>query len=666
MSSRIELLSVAGANKNLRADGSIIAFAGWGISSSLEAEVQLKLIKPIKAVKITAELSGITATKWTYGGKLVTETKLKEKPTKHAMPFLLIKDDVKDVKDLLSPDNSKVMKFPFELKLPANGVFPSLETTSGYIRYFLKVTLSWVESMNLMRSTQEVEVPVLFYIPNHGASKLLKSPTVFKHEVPPSQEKCGCAINVPQRAFRAGDTVTADLTIYSTPPNVKLRLLLVSIKSEATYIGDKRESTIKFPRPLAEFNETFAKVQLVHGQEPLVRRLSLLIDASLAQATMDTPLVSIKTRLQIQIVCDNSELPNITLQVPLIIVPPISPEDAQVMPDPSDLYNERVKSSVPSTPIMQPSPAISTGSQFTFPAATTSPQMSESYMLPKGFALDPPPAGIRPSTSRSSLRQDRSASISSMSGPGPAANHISQKFNHLQFVNPTDQDSASATGSPLMEHHYSPAPSPSMGGARRLPRKSIPDLLEAPSANHISAKLGYLQVGNPPPLYGLGVGIGVGSGSSLNRRPSNPDIYNNSNYQESINAYGSPISPSGFGGYPMSPSRSARSALSAASNSSPKLGHIPEDFVALDVLKQMLPQDPSEWSVDSVAMVVRATGAPDDIVDRFLEEGVDGSIFMSLTMDDLKTHIGISMFSHRHRIMKVITEYESLLAGKED
>ncbi|KAJ3012901.1 UNVERIFIED_CONTAM: hypothetical protein HDU68_000973 [Siphonaria sp. JEL0065] len=660
MSSRIEFLGVAGSGKNLRADGSIIVFSGWGVSSSLEAEAQLKLAKTIKAAKITAELSGITATKWTYGGKLVTDTKVKDKPTKHAMPFLLIKEDVKDVKDVLSPDNSKVLKFPFELKLPANGVFPSFETTSGYIRYFLKLSLSWQESMNLMRSAQDVEVPVLVYIPNHGASKLLKSPTVFKHEVPPSQEKCGCAINVPQRAFRAGDTVTADLTIYSTPPNVKLRLLLVSIKSEATYIGDKKESTTKFPRPLAEFNETFAKVQLIHGQEPLVRRLSLLIDASLAQATMDTPLISIKTRLQIQIICDNSELPNITLQVPLIIVPPISSEDDQIMPDPSDLYNERVKASVPSTPIMQPSPALSTGSQFKFPAASAaSPQMNESYMLPQGFALEQPSAGIRPSTSRSSLRPDRSTSISSMSGPGPAANHISQKFNHLQFVNPTDQDSASATGSPYMEHHYSPAPSPNMGGARRLPRKSIPDLLEAPSSNHISAKLGYLQVGNPPPQYGLGVGIGI------NHQPSNPDIYNS--YQESINAYGSPISPSGFGGYPMSPSRSARSALStAASNSSPKLGHIPDDFVSLDALKQMLPQDPSEWSVDSVAMVVRATGAPDDIVDKFVEEGVDGSIFMSLTMDDLKTHIGISMFSHRHRIMKVISEYETMLAGKDD
>ncbi|KAI9352874.1 hypothetical protein BDR26DRAFT_914338 [Obelidium mucronatum] len=644
MSARIERLEVAGVGKNLRtADNSIIAYAGWGVASTLEAVVLLKLVKPIKAAKITVELNGFTATKWTYGGKLITDAKeLKEKPTKYVKQFIQLKEDVKEFKDPIVPE-AKALKFPFELKLPANGLFPSFESPSGSIRYLLKVSLSWQESLNLTRTSQDVEVPVLFYIPNNGGNKLLKSPTVFKHEVPPSQEKCGCAINVPSRAFRAGDTVLADLTIYSTPANARLRMLLVSIKSEATYFGPGRESTVKFPRPLAEFTETFSKVQLFHGGEPLTRRLSLLIDESLAQPSLDSPLLSIKTRLQVQIVCDNSEQPNITFQVPLIIVPPISSEDAQVMPDPSDLYNERIRS-VPSTPTMQPSPALSTSSQFTFPR--------ENYSLPQSFSLEQAPPAVRTTPSTSSMRLDRSASISSnnnnnLTGPGPASNHISAKFNHFQFMN--ESESASANNSPQMEY-YSPSPSASPVVSRqRLPRKSIPDLLEAPSANHISAKLGYLQLSNPPPQYGLGV-------------MSNP----HQSYPQQ-QPQGDPISPSGFGmgpsgsggGVQMTPSRSSRSnaSASAMATSSPKLGNIPE-ALSLEDLKAELPADPMDWDAESVALLVRATGAPDEIVERFLQENIDGVVFMSLTMDDLKNHLGIAMFSHRHRIMKVVNEYE--------
>ncbi|ORY48106.1 hypothetical protein BCR33DRAFT_58632 [Rhizoclosmatium globosum] len=530
---RFDVFEVKGHGKNLRADGGIVAYAGWGFSSSIEGCVKLKAPKPLpRGAKIIAELAGMTSTYWTYGNKLNLEGKDKT-ATVHTQQFQKLQVEVKSFADGLVPDGS-VLKYPFELALPSNGMFPSFEGTGGRVYYTLKITVTWSESL-LRATTEDIEVPVFLFVPNNGVNKLLKSVSRFNHEVPPSQEKCGVSIRVPTTNFRPGDSVEADLAIYFTP--FKIRMLQVSIRSEVRYLGpSNKEGIYKFPRPLSEINESFALIKVNNGDPALTRKLVLLIDPTLAQPSLESPLISVKTRLQVNIVCDNSESPNITLQVPLMIVPLMSSEDTQPLPDPSDLINQLA---------LPPSPmSIASGSPRIIPRDPLS--------LPRG----------------QSFSLDQSPLIRSYSNDFQSSSPVSPNF-----------------------------------GPRRISEASM--------------------------QQGLGVRTSFdGNASQSGSVPSSPT---------------------------MSRTRSTRS-----SRGSPRVGYLD----AIEAVKSELPSDPMSWTTQQVGMFVQATGAPEDVVQLFTGEDIDGSIFMSLTMEDLKTVLNIPMFSHRHRIMKAIQELENSIARK--
>ncbi|KAJ3076473.1 hypothetical protein HDU98_002917 [Podochytrium sp. JEL0797] len=543
-------LQITGSGRSSGIGSSIIAFSGWGYASPLTGTIAVKLGKPLKAATLKLELIGRTHTRWTHGGKLITSNGA-DNPNKHAKTFFI---RGLDVPDFQSAQVDAWSKFPFEFKLPSNGMYPSYESHGGCIRYVIKAILTWQEGL-FSTPSHEVEVPVAVFVPNNGIQKLAMTPSVFKHEVPPTQEKCGCNLFVPSRTFHAGEQVTAELSVFSTPQNIKLRMIHVSIRTEIRYIGaQNRESTFRLPRPLSEFNETFSLLQINYGEAPLQRKLVLFIDPSIAQASLDSPLIQIKTRFQVQIICDNSETPNITLHVPLTVLPPFSDNDA----------------SSPMSPSLSP---------------RASPRDQQAYQQ------------VRYTSSMSSLRLDSSSN----------STNEEQRHHH----SPT-------TTNP---NNYSPI-SPSLS-PRRTGQRDLHDT--------IYSRMGHLQL-------------------DMNSVPFSTD-----------SAYGSTTTSPAL----LTPSRSFRSIMGSipGTNESPNLAPIdPTESLEETLTLLHLALDPAQWTASEVASLMhRVAGISLDVAEKFVTEGVDGDVLMSLTMEDLKSCLGMDAFLPRRRIMKVVEELEVML-----
>ncbi|ORY48107.1 hypothetical protein BCR33DRAFT_714537 [Rhizoclosmatium globosum] len=56
------------------------------------------------------------------------------------------------------------------------------------------------------------------------------------------------------------------------------------------------------------------------------------------------------------------------------------------------------------------------------------------------------------------------------------------------------------------------------------------------------------------------------------------------------------------------------------------------------------------WSVQMVAAWVAALGGTEDVVQSFIDNGIDGTILLGLTMDDLKDELGIASFGLRRKM----------------
>ncbi|KAI8615994.1 SAM domain-containing protein, partial [Chytriomyces sp. MP71] len=66
-----------------------------------------------------------------------------------------------------------------------------------------------------------------------------------------------------------------------------------------------------------------------------------------------------------------------------------------------------------------------------------------------------------------------------------------------------------------------------------------------------------------------------------------------------------------------------------------------------------------DWTVQMVGDWLSKIGASVEIVQNFADQEIDGSILATLTLDDLKTELGVSALGLRRKIMMGIEKLKS-------
>ncbi|KAJ3020356.1 UNVERIFIED_CONTAM: polar growth protein [Siphonaria sp. JEL0065] len=210
----------------------------------------------------------------------------------------------------------------------------SFDSPQGSVQYYIKCSLTFQEGMKLLRSHLDFEAPVLVFMPNDVKAKLLRSPSHMVHEVAGSSERVGYSVQIPRRILTVGEQLEVNLLIKSTPEGTRLRSLNASLRVSANYINSANVSfPAKFPRPLAETSELFPLVAVGGnaGVSPISRKFLLEIDPELALASFEAPLISVKTLFSLDIIIDNSETPNISYELPVVLIP--SHVDKEIRPE---------------------------------------------------------------------------------------------------------------------------------------------------------------------------------------------------------------------------------------------------------------------------------------------------------------------------------------------
>ncbi|KAI9352868.1 hypothetical protein BDR26DRAFT_849985 [Obelidium mucronatum] len=325
MAPYLQHFEVVGKGSNIReSDKAIIVEAGWDTESTIEAAVLLKVGKRLKYVRIQAEFRGYCETRWENGLKVATRPEASDyRITRSGRVFKQLVEVVYDSSNPIEPSPSgESHSLPFAFKLPRNGLPPSFENVGGAIQYYIKCSMLYQEGMKLLKSSIDFDVPVVVLMPEAARLKLLQSPSQMTHQVASSDEKIGYSVQIPKRILSIGERLEVNVMIFSTPGDAKLRLFNASLRPVAQYMSPNNYGAHgTFPRPLAEVTETFNLVQVGDGAEPIVRHFFLDVDPAIALASLESPLISIKTVFRLQVTLDNSETPNSVWELPVVVLP---------------------------------------------------------------------------------------------------------------------------------------------------------------------------------------------------------------------------------------------------------------------------------------------------------------------------------------------------------
>ncbi|KAJ3026147.1 UNVERIFIED_CONTAM: hypothetical protein HDU68_006136 [Siphonaria sp. JEL0065] len=337
MSASITRLDVTGRGQNAGPDNTLIVEAGWDTDATFEGSVQIKVAKPLSNCKIQVELRGFCESKWEFGGRLATKAESESyKVNTQSKIFQSLVVTVYESREAIQPNPmGAATSFPFKLNLPKNNMPPSFSSVSGRVAYIIKCTVQYQETMKLMRTTYDQEFSLTVSMPDTAKIRMLHSSSADATDVPGTHDKVGYSISIPTRIARPGDSLEVNVSINSTPGDTKLRLINASLRPLITYFKeDKTPSVAKFPRPLSEMSQSFPllKVGGSNGCDPIKRRLFLLVDPDVAKGSVDSPLVSVKTVFRLQVTLDNSEYPNVSAEIPIIIVPHLKEDSVPLSP----------------------------------------------------------------------------------------------------------------------------------------------------------------------------------------------------------------------------------------------------------------------------------------------------------------------------------------------
>ncbi|KAJ3237327.1 hypothetical protein HDU81_009663 [Chytriomyces hyalinus] len=311
-------------------DPSANFFAESGPHSAavLEGTVLMKLSSKLKNPRISLEFRGVSESRWEFGGRLAQKPESPSyKVTRNMKVFHKSSDLLHDSKELTPNPMGDAITFPFRLSLPHNRALPSsYESNSGSVFYSLKCTVLYQDGL-LSKSTKEVDVPVIMQMAEPVKEMLLSTQSDYASEVHATADTAAYTVHLQSATVLVGASVEVDLGIFQTPGHTKLRMFRASLRLAGTFTNDQENTTgnAKYPRPLSEVSQAFPLVKIggIGGSEPVRRQFQLYVDPELATPTFEAPLISIKTVLRLEIILDNSESANVTVEVPILVVPPL-------------------------------------------------------------------------------------------------------------------------------------------------------------------------------------------------------------------------------------------------------------------------------------------------------------------------------------------------------
>ncbi|KAJ3069056.1 hypothetical protein HDU98_007851 [Podochytrium sp. JEL0797] len=329
VSSYIQSFQVVGKGANLTPDGRIIVDGGWGVESQLDGAVLLRLSKPLKSVRIQIEFRGYCETCWEGPLRLAVKPESSGyKINRAGRIFQNMVEIVYESDDTLNPNPiGGNLAFPFTFNLSKNQLPPSYSTVHGSIQYYIKCTILTQEGMRLLRSSYETETAVTIRMPESAKTKLLESPSQIFHQAAATGDKVAYSVQIPRRILVVGETLELNLGITETPGDARLRMFNASLRTVASYLAiDNTGAQAPIPRPLSEMSQSFPLIKIggEDGTEPLMRRLFLLVDPEIAQPSIESALISVKTVLRLEIILDDSETPNVHYEIPIVLVPVLS------------------------------------------------------------------------------------------------------------------------------------------------------------------------------------------------------------------------------------------------------------------------------------------------------------------------------------------------------
>ncbi|KAJ3210472.1 hypothetical protein HDU82_008052 [Entophlyctis luteolus] len=277
---------IVGRGSNVRhSDGAIVVDAGWDTDSTLDCAVMIQITSKLNNVRIQAEFRGYIETRWEG---LTTLAQKYESTDYH------------------------------------------VTTTGRVFQQLVQVVYESSEPFKLLKTNVEIEVPVEVSMPESAKLRFLRSPSHLTHVMEATEGKIGCTVGIPRRFVAIGDTLEVNVLVQSTPPGTSLRTMIASLRpmihylSNGQHLSQARGAQAIIPRPLSEVVESFPMVAIreEYGSEAILRQFYLHVDPALAQPSFEAPLISCKTILRIQLTLDNSETPNISYEVPIVVLRP--------------------------------------------------------------------------------------------------------------------------------------------------------------------------------------------------------------------------------------------------------------------------------------------------------------------------------------------------------
>ncbi|KAJ3026144.1 UNVERIFIED_CONTAM: hypothetical protein HDU68_006133 [Siphonaria sp. JEL0065] len=158
-------------------------------------------------------------------------------------------------------------------------------------------------------------------MPDTANLRLSNTPSPVTQEG--NMDKVHYNFSIPRVIVAVGDNLEVNLEITSTLANTKLRTIHASLRPVVSYVNAENiAARLPLPRPMAEISESFPLVHLdVGGIDRITRRFNLEVDPEVAEPSFESPLISVRSLLRIQITIDNTEVPNISREFPVVVLP---------------------------------------------------------------------------------------------------------------------------------------------------------------------------------------------------------------------------------------------------------------------------------------------------------------------------------------------------------
>ncbi|KAJ3289091.1 hypothetical protein HDU79_004330 [Rhizoclosmatium sp. JEL0117] len=357
------IIRVVGRGSSAGPKGSIIVEAGWNTTNSfLEGAVLLKVESKLKSLRIQTELKGTCETRWENANATKLATKYESdsyKVLKHSRVFQHSFDLVFETKEVISPDQSGApVSFPMKFKIIGNDMPPSFNHPSGSVWYTLKVSASFFEGKSFVKTTVEMEVPVTIIMPEAAKLMLLRSPNPVDQSVVPSSNVCGYSLQMPTTVVKIGETLQINLSINSTPDFGRLKGFSGSLHVAAGFTSSNKE-VMYARRQVGEYVEAFPLVKIGGngGVNPIFRTFELKVDPEGALASFWSQLIAVTNIFLLQIITEDSDTPNVHVEVPITVLPqPIDKAAAGESAPATPVVSTVFSTPVVSTPVVSPAP----------------------------------------------------------------------------------------------------------------------------------------------------------------------------------------------------------------------------------------------------------------------------------------------------------------------